>query len=104
MRVVLTKHAFERLFERFSKRLDVRVVSNVVESVIRDGLILEGKKDLKISTSNYTFCCVFDKGRLIIKTVMRTKEMNERFKKALRFAKRSEWKNVYIENKKQIER
>lgn len=104
LRVILTKHAFERLFERFSKKLDVRIVTNLVESVIRDGLILEGKRDLKISTSNYTFCCVFDNGRLVIKTIMRTKEMNEKYKRALRFAKKSEWNNIYIENKKQIEK
>ena len=104
MRVVLTKHAFERLFERFEKKLDVRVVTNLIESVIRDGVILKGKRDLKIVTSNYTFCCAFDDGRLVIKTIMRTKEMGEKFRRALRFAKRGEWTNVYVENSRQIER
>ena len=102
--VVLTKHAFERLFERFDKRIDARIVVNLIESVIRDGVVLRGKRDLKIATSNYTLCCVFDDGKLVIKTIMRTKEMGERFRRALRFAKRSEWRNIYVENRRQIER
>ncbi len=104
LRVVLTKHAFERLFERFDKRIDARVVVNLIESVIRDGAILMGKRDLKVVTSNYTFCCVFDDGKLVIKTIVRTKEMGEKFRRMLKFAKRSEWKNVYVENRRQIEK
>ncbi len=68
--------------------------------MIRDELILKGRKDSKKSTSNYTFRYV----KLVIKTIVRTKEMNERYRRALRFAKKSEWKNIYIENKKQIEK
>jgi len=102
--VVLTRHAFERIFERFSKKPDYRAIVNFVESVIRDGLVLEREGDVKISTSNYTFCCKFDGGKLIIKTVMRTEDMSEGFKRALRYAKKSEWKNIYVENRRQIER
>ncbi len=102
--VVLTKHAFERIFERFSKKPDHRAIINFVESVVKDGLVLEREGDVKIVTSNYTFCCKFDRGKLIIKTVMRTKDMSEGFKRALRYAKRSKWDNVYVENRRQIER
>ncbi len=102
--VILTKHAFERLFERFEKRPDLRVISNVVESVLRDGLVIYGKRDIKVITSNYTFCCVFDNEKLVIKTVIRTKEIRDKLRNILKFAKKSDWRNIYIENRKQIER
>lgn len=105
IRVIVTKHALERLFERFPKhkKFDARTVTNIIENVIKNGVILN-KKDIKISTSNYTLCCTIDNDRLIIKTIMNTKEMSERYRKAIAYGKRSEWRIVFIENVKQVEK
>jgi len=103
--VSLTKHAVERLFERFSKhkKFEANVIANVIENIIKDGVILKRGNEIKISTSKYTLCCSLE-NKLIIKTVLRTEEMGEKYRKAIVYAEKSPWKNIFIENLRQIEK
>ena len=105
IRVVITKHALERLFGRFPKykKFNAKTVVNVIENVIRDGVVLVRDRDVKISTSNYTLCCALE-DKLVIKTVMRTEEMSDRYRKAMIYGRKSPWRIVYVENVRQIDK
>jgi|GEM_PF-1316581 len=106
LRVILTKHAVERLFERFPKhkKFEAEVIANVIENVIKSGVVLERGGDIKISTSRYTLCCILAHNKLIVKTVLRTKEMGEKYRKAMNYGKRSPWNVIFIENLKQVKK
>ncbi|ADC66236.1 hypothetical protein Ferp_2105 [Ferroglobus placidus DSM 10642] len=101
LRVEVTKHALERLFERFPKhkKFDARTVANIFESIIKNGIVLRFGDEIRISTSNYTLCCVLE-DKLVIKTVLKTKELGKDYKRLLRKGKRSEWNNVVFDMKK----
>ncbi len=106
LRVFVTRHALERLFERFpKKKFEADTALNIIENVIKSGTVVLWRKEIRISTSNYTLCCVLEskpKLRLIIKTILKTKELGESYKKALHFGRRSPWKIIYFENRDQI--
>ena len=106
LKVHLTRHAVERLFERFPKhkRFKPRIIANIVESVIRDGKVVEDGNEIKISTSNYTLCCNLSNDKLVVKTIMRTKEMGKPYRRKLTYGKKSEWKVIMVENMEKIER
>jgi hypothetical protein len=52
-----------------------------------------------MSTSKYTLCCALE-DRLIVKTVLRTEELGENYKKAIARGEKSKWKNILFEFKK----
>ena len=108
IRVILTKHAVERLFERFPKhkKFEAEVIANIIESVIKSGVVLERRGDVKISTSRYTLCCVLDvsRNKLVVKTVLKTKEMGEKYRKAMIYGEKSPWRVIFIENLKQVKK
>ncbi len=101
LKVEVTKHALERLFERFPKhkKFDAKTVANIFESVIKDGVVVRVNDEIRISTSNYTLCCVLE-DRLVIKTVLRTKELGKSYRKLMRRGKKSEWRNLLFDLKK----
>jgi len=101
LRVEVTKHALERLFERFPKhkKFDARSVANIFENVIKDGVLLRKGDEIKISTSKYTLCCILE-DKLIIKTVLKTEELGEGYRRAMSRGERSKWKNIFFDLKK----
>jgi len=98
LKVKVTRHAVERLFERFPKhkKFDARVVANIFESIIKDGVVLRRGNEVRISTSKYTLCCVLN-DKLVIKTVLRTEELGEYYKRAIRRGRRERWGNIIFD-------
>ncbi len=108
LRVHVTKHAIERLFERFPKRkFEANVVLNTIENIIKSGTVVLWKNEIRISTNRYTLCCVFknnSKNTLIIKTILKTKELGGRYKRLMKYGKKSPWNAIYFENRDQVKR
>ncbi len=104
--VYVTRHALRRLWERRARgyrRFDGRVVADIISNVISSGYIVEWKGTLRISTSSYTLGCTLQGDTLVVKTVMKTSELGERYGRALRYARRSSLKPVVV-NVRQLER
>ena len=71
---------------------------------IRGGLNAR-RVNIRISTRRYTVCCRRDGETLVVTTVMKTEEMTESYKNALRHARRSPFEHVIIVNpSRQIDR
>ncbi len=106
IKVIITRHAVERLFERrpaWYRKISGDVVANTIVNVIRTGKYLERKKrrdgdeevSMRFSTSKYTICCTKVNDTLIVTTVMDTKGMTEEYRKAIKlYSKESPCKGV----------
>ncbi len=106
IKVIITRHAVERLFERrlaWYRKISGDVVANTIVNVIRSGKCLERKKrrdgdevvSMRFSTSKYTICCTKVNDTLIVTTIMNTKGMTEEYRKAIKlYSKESPCKGV----------
>ncbi|MHC1579802.1 MAG: hypothetical protein ACXQTZ_04015, partial [Candidatus Alkanophagales archaeon] len=124
VRVVLTRHAVERLLERKPReyrKVSGETIANIIENVIRSGKCLErgdgdaGRAEglsaagepanVRFSTKNYTVCCRRAGDKLIVTTVINTEEMSDAYKRALRYAEESPFDDVIVMNPpRQIEK
>ena len=96
IKVIITRHAVERLFERrptWYRKISGEIVANIIVNVIRSGKCLERKKrrgddeevSMRFSTSKYTICCTkVNDDTLIVTTIMNTKGMTEEYKMAIK--------------------
>ncbi|MCW3133341.1 MAG: DUF4258 domain-containing protein [Methanophagales archaeon] len=106
IKVIITRHAVERLFERrptWYRKISGDIVANIIVNVIRSGKCLERKKrrdgdeevSMRFSTNKYTICCTKVNDTLIVTTIMNTKQMTEEYRKALKlYSKDSPCKEV----------
>ncbi len=96
IKVIITRHAVERLLERrptWYQKIFGEIVVNTIVNVIRSGRCLERKErrgdnekiNQRFSTSKYTVFCTKENDTLIVTTMMNTKEMTEEYRKALKF-------------------
>lgn len=97
IKLIITRHAVERLLERRSmwyRKISGEIVVNTIVNVIRSGRCLERKErrgngeeevSMRFSTSKYTICCTKESDTLIVTTIMNTKEMRKEYRKALKF-------------------
>lgn len=113
VKVVITRHAVERLLERKPKsyrKVSGEVVANIIDNIVHSGRYIEGKGEgdncinTRISTRKYTVCCK-KKDTLVVTTVMNTKEMGDGYKRVLKFSRELPWKETIVANTpEQIER
>jgi len=106
IRVYVTRHALERLWERKARgyrKFNGRVVADIISNIIRSGYIIEWRGGLRVSTSSYTLACTLHEGILVVKTVMKTSELSEAYRSALRRARKSKLKPIVV-NVEQLDR
>jgi len=106
--VIITKHALLRLIERKPrkyKKFNAKIVENIIQNVIENGKIVpRSENEIRISTSNYTLGCSISGNRIIVKTVMKTSEMTESFRKLVKKrGVKSNWKAI-VTNTDKIEK
>ena len=129
-KIVITRHAVERLLERKPReyrKISGEVIANIVGNIVCSGKYLERtdeeesaeegvgnsvksgarsvSKNIRFSTRKYTVCCRSEGDKLVVTTVINTEEMTDAYKKALKYAKYSPFERVIVLNPtKQIER
>ena len=105
LKVIITKHALQRLLERAPrkfKKINENVIINTFENIIKNGRIIEGR-DLLIFTSKYILVCAKSNDKIIIKTVMKTRDYKVAYEKLYKISRDSNWKNIsFLNNRKRL--
>mgnify|MGYP000265219064 CR=1 FL=1 len=95
----VTKHFLDRFLMRKVrnyKKLDLMTIRSTVINILRDGRYYATTTSIIIFHPTYTVIACFDKEFLVLKTIMKTKELNEKLKKLINRSRKVMWKDIAI--------
>lgn len=95
----ITKHFLNRFFMRKVrnyKKLDLMTIKSTIINILRDGRYYATTTSIIIFHPTYTIVACFDKEFLVLKTIMKTKELNEKLRKLISKSRKVLWKDIAI--------
>ncbi len=99
LEVKLTKHLIERFYQRKArdyKRIDLTLVRDIVYNVLRDGRYYATASTVIVYHPTYTIIGCFDGEQLVLKTIIKTSDLEEKLRKPMKKSYKIEWKNIII--------
>ncbi|HIQ03151.1 MAG TPA: hypothetical protein EYH40_01885 [Desulfurococcales archaeon] len=99
LEVKITKHLIERFYQRKArdyKRIDLTLIRNVVYNVLRDGKYYATTSTVIVYHPTYTLIGCFDRDQMVLKTIIKTSELEEKLRKFMSKSYRVKWRNIII--------
>jgi len=97
--VKLTKHFIDRFLQRRArdyKKIDLNLLENIAYNVLRDGEYYATTNSIIVFHPTYTVISCFDGEYLVLKTIIKTSELEEKIRRLMRKARKIKWKNIII--------
>ena len=97
--VKLTKHFIERFLQRRArdyKKIDLNLLENIAYNVLRDGEYYATTNSIIVFHPTYTIISCFDGEYLVLKTIIKTSELEEKIRRLMRKARKIKWRNIII--------
>ena len=97
--VKLTKHFIERFLQRKArdyKKIDLNLLENIAYNILRDGEYYATTNSIIVFHPTYTIISCFDGEYLVLKTIIKTSELEEKIRRLMRRARRIKWRNIII--------
>ncbi|RLG87102.1 MAG: hypothetical protein DRO15_05360 [Thermoprotei archaeon] len=95
----ITKHFLDRFLTRKARdyrKLDLMTIRSTILNILRDGKYYATTTSIIVFHPTYTIVACFDREHLVLKTVMRTKELNEKLRKLIDKGRKVLWRDVII--------
>jgi len=97
--VKLTKHFIERFLQRRArdyKKRKLNLLENIAYNVLSDCGYYATTNSIIVFHPTYTVISCFDGEYLVLKTIIKTCELEEKIRKLMRKARKIKWKNIII--------